>query len=171
MSESGSAKLYTRTLGGGCRRRSFFPIQLLFLNRSKRLLGLAPGHQLESYLRFLRPSRERSMTSRPYCPATSSAEAVTQVAHGMPPIPRTSSKPDEQAETTIERFLDSLTKLELPADVAAAAKSLQSMTSEQRRVFIKNVLDETDIQDRIAQSALILAGLPLSPFHAIGGKA
>ncbi len=164
MSESGSAKLYTPNIGEAAKPP---PVVLpypasLFLNRSKRLLGLAPGHQLESYLRFLAAVTRAQHDIQAALPEATppSAEAVTQaVAHGMPPIPRTSSKPDELAETTVERFLDSLTKLELPAEAATAAKSLQSMTSEQRRVFIKNVLDGTDIQDRIAQSALILAGL------------
>ena len=81
------------------------------------------------------------------------------VTHGMPPLSRTSFKPDELAETTLDRFLETLAKAELPAEAAAAVKTLQSMTSEQRHTVVKNVLNETIEQDRIAQHVLVLAGL------------
>lgn len=164
MSESGSAKHYTPNIGEAAKPP---PVVLpyppsLFLNRSKRFLSLAPGHQLESYLRFLAAVTRAQHDVQVSLPeaAPPSAETVAQaVAHGMPLIPRTSFKPDDHAETTIEHFLENLTKLELPAETAAAVKSLQSMSSEQRQVFIKSVLDETEPEDRIAQRALILAAL------------
>lgn len=164
MSESGSAKVYTPNIGEAAKPP---PVVLpypasLFLNRSKRFLALASGHQLEGYLRFLatvtRAQHDTQATLAEVVPPP--AEVVTKaVTHGMPPLSRTSFKPDELAETTLDRFLETLAKAELPAEAAAAVKTLQSMTSEQRHTVVKNVLNETIEQDRIAQHVLVLAGL------------
>jgi len=93
MSESGSAKHYTPNIGEAAKPP---PVVLpyppsLFLNRSKRFLSLAPGHQLESYLRFLAAVTRAQHDVQVSLPeaAPPSAETVAQaVAHGMPLIPR-----------------------------------------------------------------------------------
>lgn len=134
----------------------------VFLNRAKRLLALAPGHQLEQYLKFLasitRAQYDAQIGLAPV--ELPSAEQLAQSReHGMPPLSRASFAPDDVAIATLDRLLENLTSIQLPAEAAAALKSLQIMTRDDRRAALSKALAASEAQDGIAQRVLLLAAL------------
>ncbi len=134
----------------------------LFLNRSKRLLALAPGHQLEAYLRFLSAVTAAQHDVQAKLPEVvlPPVERISQaIQHGMPPLSRTTFKPDASTMTTVDRLLENLAHTQLPAEAAAAVQTLRSMTGEQQQNTLTDALNESAPQDSVAQRALGLAGL------------
>lgn len=164
MSETGFAKMHTANIGEEAKPPAAvlpYPASL-FLNRSKRLLALAPGHQLEPYLRFLSTitrAQHDVQAALPDAPIPPVEQIAQAVEHGMPPISRTTFKPDDSTQTTVDEFLENLSQTQLPAEATAAVRTLRSMTGEQRRTAIAHALNEAGSQDSVAQRALILAGL------------
>ena len=95
----------------------------LFHNRSARLTALAPGHELEPYLRFLAlliRTQHEIQTDLPR-PTLPPLERIGQaLAHGMPPISHALYEPDDTALGTVERFLARLATAELPSEIGRA---------------------------------------------------
>lgn len=136
----------------------------LFLNRSKRFLALAPGHQLEPYLTFLSSvTRAQNDAQAELAPIVlPSAEQLAQARqHGMPPLSRATVASEDAAVATLDRLLETLTEAELPAEAAAAVQSLQIMAREDRRAALSKVLSDGGSQDGVAQRVLLLAALQI----------
>lgn len=134
----------------------------LFLNRSRRLLALAPGHQLEPYLKLVAAvtGAQNDAQAGLGSAVLPSAERLAQAStHGMPPLSRADFSPDDVAVATLDRLLESLTGAELPAEAAAAVQSLQIMTGEDRRSALPRALAATESEDGVAQRVLLLAAL------------
>ncbi|HEX7072712.1 MAG TPA: formate dehydrogenase accessory protein FdhE [Hyphomicrobiaceae bacterium] len=164
MTETGSAKLHSVNIGEEAKPPAAvlpYPASL-FLNRSKRLLALAPGHQLEPYLRFLSVVTHAQHDIQAALPDASvpPPEQIAQaIEHGMPPISRFTLKPDDVSQTTVDHLLENLAQRQLSAEAAAAVQTWRSMTGEQRRAAMADAFSEADSQDSIAFRALVLAGL------------
>lgn len=121
MSDTGSATVQATTIG----EEAIPPVAVLpdpsslFLNRSKRLTALAPGHQLEPYLNFLAAVTRAQHEIQADLPAVvlPSDELIARsIEHGMPPLPRSSFQSDEVAQVTATCLFERLAGAELPTD-------------------------------------------------------
>lgn len=134
----------------------------LFLGRSKRFEALAPGNELEPYLRFLagvtRAQHDivQDLSRAALPPSHHIAQALE---HGMPPISRALFKPDETAQATIAKFLDRVASADMPAQTAAAVAALGAARPEERQRVAETVLEEPAPTDNLAQRSLVAAGL------------
>jgi FdhE protein len=134
----------------------------LFLARSKRLAALAPKHELEPYLRFLsiltRAQHEAGQDSPRV--ASPSIECIGQaLQHGMPPISRAAFEPDDVVQLTINRFLDRLVDVDVPAETAAALRVLHAASPDARHRMVSAVLEGVMRPDELAQHVIVAAGL------------
>src|SRR5262245_8254994 len=139
-------------------------IPTLFEIRSRRLAALAPGHRLEPYLRFL-----AEMTHAQYDVATAPdlppavlppADRIAQaLEHGMPPISRALCEPDAGAMATVERLLDRLTEVDVPAKTGAVIAGLRTAPPDERRRKAHEMLMDADPTEDLAQRTLLASGL------------
>src|SRR5262245_10063616 len=90
----------------------------LFQRRARRLAALAPGQQLEPYLRFLATVTQAQHDIGSNLPPAQlpAPDYIAQaLSHSMPPVSRALLEPDAVAMATIERLLDRLADADLPA--------------------------------------------------------
>jgi FdhE protein len=134
----------------------------LFLNRSKRLAALAPGHELAPYLTFLAGLTRAQHEIVPDLPPANlpSFQSIGQaLEHGMPPISRAAFEPDATVLLTIDRLLARLGQANVPAETAAAIQAVSVASAETRRAMVKAALDDATAIDELAQRVLVAAGL------------
>jgi FdhE protein len=134
----------------------------LFLGRSKRLVALTFGHDLAPYLTFLSGLTRAQHEVAQALPLASlpPPERIQQaLAHGMPPISRAGFDPDEVAQFTIDRLLERLEEMSVPAEAAAAIQAVRAASLEKRRGMIAAALEDVAPADQLAQRALVAAGL------------
>ncbi len=133
----------------------------LFLNRSKRLRALAPGHILEAYLNFAADVTEAQHAIQGALPAASlpPASQIRQALdHGIAPLSRTTLDPGDAGELTLRRLLESLSQFGLLEDAAGAIASLAAASGERLHQSMGGALKDAEA-DNIAERVLILAGL------------
>jgi len=134
----------------------------LFHNRSARLTALAPGHELNPYLRFLAlltRAQHAIQTDLPP-PTLPSFERISQaLAHGMPPISYALYEPDDTAMGTVVRFLARLASAELPSESAGAVQTLLAAPREELRKLASTVLKDVAPVSDVASRVLALAAL------------
>src|SRR5262249_50675499 len=144
----------------------------LFRTRSQRFEALAPGHELEPYLRFLAAvtrAQHATIAQLPQ-PALPPADHIRQaLAHGMPPLLRSLYDPDPAAMATMDRLLAELAGLGPPAETTAAIAGLRTASDEERRGRIVEALKDTDPGADLAQRVLIIAGLQVH-FARLAGR-
>ena len=136
----------------------------LFLNRSKRLAALAPGHELDALSDVprrpdARPARNRARPAAP--PALPSFQSIGQaLEHGMPPISRAPFEPDATALLTIDRLLDRLGQAPRAGrDGRRHPGSVASAPPEARRAMVAAALEDAAPMDDMAQRVLVAAAL------------
>ena len=115
----------------------------LFLNRSKRLRTLAPGHILEAYLNFVADVTEAQHTIQATLPAAvlPPASQIRQALDsGIPPLSRTTLDPGEAGELTLRRLLESLRQTGMPKEASAAIESLAMASGERLRQLMRGAL-------------------------------
>ncbi|MGA7324463.1 MAG: formate dehydrogenase accessory protein FdhE [Rhodomicrobium sp.] len=133
----------------------------LFLNRSRRLRAIAPGHILESYLKFVADVTEAQHAIQAELPeAALPAESQIEQAleHGMAPLSRSSLTPGDQEELTLRRLLESLRQKEMLQDAAAAIGSLAAASSKKLSQVLNGALKDLPT-DNIAGRVLAVAAL------------
>ena len=138
----------------------------LFLNRSKRLRTLAPGHILEAYLNFVADVTEAQHTIQATLPAAvlPPASQIRQALDsGIPPLSRTTLDPGEAGELTLRRLLESLRQTGMPKEASAAIESLAMASGERLRQLMRGALRDAPAEN-LAERVLILAGLQ-AVFH------
>jgi FdhE protein len=131
----------------------------LFEARSRRLAALAPGHRPEPYLLFLAEvahaqydvAAAASMPPAVLPPANHIAQALE---HGLPPISYAVIEPDAVAMAAIERLLDRLAGVAMPAEAAAAIASLRTAAPEDRRRLARETLMDAEILYQVNDAAL-----------------
>jgi FdhE protein len=135
----------------------------IFLNRSKRFAALAPKHELQPYLEFLaRLTRVQHDIQQGLSPASLPPfDRIGQaLEHGMPPLSRTLTEPDDLMQLTVERLLEQLEGGGPLAEATGkAASALRAVPPTQRRAMIAATLKDASPPDDIAQRTLLLAGL------------
>jgi FdhE protein len=138
-------------------------VSSLFATRAQRLAALAPGHELEPYLRFLSQVALAQYDIVPGLPAAAlppADEIGRALAHGMPPLHRTLYEPDAAAMAAIDGVLAHLAAAaDLPPAAAAAIASLRAATPGERRGRAVEALKDTDPGTDLARRALVMAGL------------
>src|SRR5215510_14206776 len=117
----------------------------LFQGRSRRLAALAPGHQLEPYLRFL-----AHLTQAQHNVATAAelprallppADRIARaLEHGMPPVASAIFEPDAGAMGAIDGLLDQVDATEVPAPTAAIIAALRSASPDERQEKARQAL-------------------------------
>jgi FdhE protein len=133
----------------------------LFLNRSKRLRTLAPGHILESYLNFAGDVTEAQHAIQATLPAAMlppAGEIQQALDHGMPPLSRAAFDPGEAGELTLRRLLENLRQAGMPKEADAAIESLAAASSEKLHQLMSGALKDAPVESA-AERVLILAGL------------
>jgi FdhE protein len=164
MAESGGPKPGLTTLGEEAKPPfAVLPDpSTLFLTRSKRLEALAPGHQLEPYLRFLSALTRAQHEILGDLPAVvlPPPDTIRQAhEHGMPPIARAQFEPQEAALAALDKLLERVAGGQHPAETAAAVQSLRSASLEQRRAALQDALRDAGPSTDVAQRTLVAAGL------------
>ncbi len=133
----------------------------LFLNRSKRLRTLAPGHILESYLNFagdVTEAQHAAQATLPVAILPADSEIQQALDRGIPPLSRLAFEPGEAGELTLRRLLESLRQTGMPEEAGSAIESLAAASSEKLRQLISGALKDAPVENA-AERVLILAGL------------
>jgi FdhE protein len=133
----------------------------LFLNRSKRLVALAPKHPLEEYLNFVAAvTRAQHDVQQDLPPASlpASDRVAQALQHGMPPLLRGQLDLHQAAAETVDKLLARLSESDLPAQATAAVRSLRAASGDDRRMALSGALEDALPGEQIAQRALLLAG-------------
>lgn len=130
--------------------------------RAARLRALAPGHQLEAYLRFLADLTDAQVRILPELPEPENpaADAVARARqHEMPPLDRNGFKPDAAFEATLERLLSLAASLEMPTQARDALDRLRGADADARDTMIRNVLADSIPIETLAEHVFVTAAL------------
>jgi FdhE protein len=133
----------------------------LFRVRSSRFAALASGHELEPYLQFLAGvtlAQHEIVADLPQAALPPFERIGQALEHGMPPVPRALSEPDDVAMATIDALLGRLADTQAPAQTAAAIAALRAVSPQERRGLASDALEDTGPED-VAQRVLVAAGL------------
>jgi FdhE protein len=136
----------------------------LFAGRARRLGALAPGHQLEPYLRFLAAITQAQhdiLADLPPAQLPPEDRLAQGLSHGMPPVSRTLHEPDAGTMATIARLLDRLAEAgaAVPPRAAATIAGLREASPDERRRLAHEALIDVEPAADLAQRALLAAGL------------
>src|SRR5262245_18377044 len=114
--------------------------------RVEQLRTLAPGHQLESYIRYLAGLTDvqlRVLSELPE-PEMPPADVIARAQeHAMPPLDRNGFKPDAAFHATLERLLALASALDMPARAREALDRLRAADAGARDAMIRNVLADS----------------------------
>lgn len=130
--------------------------------RAERLRELAPGHQLEGYLRFLADLTDVQLRILPQLPEPDMPVAETLARakeHAMPPLDRNGFKPDAAFDAVLERLLSASTALEMPTPARDALGRLKEADAEARGAMIANVLADSIPVEALAEHVFMAAAL------------
>lgn len=133
----------------------------LFLKRSQRFAALAPGHQLEAYLRFLAELTKAQHEIQAALPPVErpSADAMAKaLAHGMPAL-----APEHLASRAVPDIVRALvvavSALKVSPETAAALEALKTAAPDAMTVAVRDALDGRAAPDDVAQQILVMAAL------------
>lgn len=130
--------------------------------RAERLRALAPGHQLEGYLRFLADLTDTQLRILPDLPEPElpPAETIARAKqHEMPPLDRNSFKSDTAFDAVLERLLSAVTALDMPAQARDALGRLKEADTGARGIIIANVLADSIPVEALAEHVFMAAAL------------
>lgn len=130
--------------------------------RAARLRALAPGHQLEGYLRFLADLTDAQLRILPELPEPEmlSADVITRTReHAMPPLDRNGFKPDVAFDLMLERLLSLAVTLEMPVQAREALDRLRTADADARDAMIRNVLADSIPIENLAEHVFVAAAL------------
>lgn len=134
----------------------------VFLTRSERFAALAPGHDLEPYLRVLSQiarSQHDILKDLPD-PALPSPERLQLARENtMPPISTGQIVLDESADRTFEALLKALAAAELADTSRAAVETVEKAGPEARRLMMQAVILDEIPGDAIAEHVIAAAAV------------
>jgi FdhE protein len=134
----------------------------LFLARAERLNALAPGHELEPYLSFLAKlaTAQHEVAAALSPVSLPPADRVAQsLAHGMPPLSRTTIEPDDTMLAAVEQLVARFGAVTLPSETASAIVALRSALRSDGHRLVGSILKDVSPPQDLAQRVLVLAGL------------
>ena len=133
-----------------------------FARHARRFTALAPGHQLEPYLRFLAALSQAQHDCQEGLPPAvlpPATEIETAYAHGMPPISKGIIEPGETASLTLLRIAGLLQSSEMPEPARAALRGIMGKDDSGRRGMMRAVLMAEIPADEIAGHVLAAAAV------------
>jgi FdhE protein len=133
-----------------------------FARQAGRFAELAPGHQLEAYLRFLGALAQaqhdcQDGLSDAVLPPAAGIER--DYGHHMPPISIGLIAPDETASQTLLRIVGLLEDAEMPEPARAALRAVVATGDDGRRAMMRAVLTAEVPGDQIAGHVLAAAAV------------
>lgn len=134
----------------------------LFATRADRFRALAPGHDLEPYLRFLAglcdlQARIQDGLPEPDMP---SAEAMARALdHAMPPLDRNTFAADAAFDATLDRLLSGALTLDMPAAAREALDRLRGADASAQQIRVDNVLADSIPIEALAEHVFVAAAL------------
>lgn len=133
-----------------------------FKAHAQRFRKLAPGHELEGYLRFLgflSEAQHQCQDGLGEAVFPESALLETAYGRGMPPISIGAFEPDVAACETLGRIAAQVCDCDAPAATIASAKTVRAMPSDERARLMRNVLMAEIAADEVAQHVLAASAL------------
>jgi FdhE protein len=136
--------------------------ETLFAERAMRFRQLAPDHPLRGYLEFMAHMADCQAKILPDLPAVTlpaPAELDRALEFGMAPISR-STLPDEAgAFATLDALLAALKHVAMPDRAMASLDGVIAADEAERRVMIRNVLDDALPAEEIAEHVFVAAAM------------
>ncbi len=138
----------------------------LFADRAERLRVLAPGHALESYLRFVAEvaraqSDVKAARARLDAPPLPASDLALRVEHGMPPLSRHVIEADGAFHDGLDALLAALDLRDAPEAARAALGALRAASREDRLDLAVQVFEGAFPVERIAECVFVSAALQL----------
>lgn len=131
-----------------------------FSAHARRFAKLAPGHQLEAYLRFLSAlSQAQHDCQQDLPPAVLPEDVERAYQHGMPPLSVTGYEPDAAACLTLLRIAGMVDGADLPPPAQAAVSSIITGTDAERRAMMRAVVKAEIPSDQLAAHVLAAAAV------------
>ena len=134
----------------------------VFQRRAERFAVLAPGHQLEAYLRLLAEIAQvqHDIVDGLPPPVLPSAERLELArTNTMPPISAGHVELDEVADATFDALLKALVARDLAAAPRATLAKVSSASKDERRAMMRAVLLDEIPGDAIAEHVLAAAAV------------
>jgi FdhE protein len=134
----------------------------LFRRRSARLLALAPGHELEDYLRLLAELVQAQHDIQPTLPAPRLPDAAAverACGNGMPPLSLADIPAEDLAGRTLDALLADLAARDLPGPGAGVVQRLEAAPADLRREMMRTALDGAIPEELVAEHVLVIAAL------------
>lgn len=134
----------------------------IFLVRSERFAALAPGHELEPYLRLLSTitrAQNDILADLPEPVLPSSERLVLARENTMPPISTGQIALDETADETFDALLKKLAGADLAETSRAALETVEKAGRDGRRLIMQAVILDEIPGDAIAEHVLAAAAV------------
>jgi FdhE protein len=139
--------------------------QSLFGLRAMRFNALAPGHQLEPYLRFLAALSQAQdrLVGEADTPALPSPDELhRRAANAMPLVPREDLAEDEVAAACFTRLIALMDEVAMPELARAALSRAGAVDEEGRRVMFAAVLSDAVPAETVADHIFAAAALQVA---------
>ncbi len=136
--------------------------EMLFSGRAMRFRQLAADHPLRGYLEFMAAIADCQARILPDLPAVTLPDQTTldqAFEFGMAPIARQDAAIDETALMTLEALLQALRSVAMPDRAMASLEGVLSADEPERRVMIRNVLDDALPAEEIAEHVFVAAAM------------
>jgi len=137
----------------------------LFGLRAMRFTALAPGHQLEPYLRFLAAlsQAQDKLAGEIEAPALPEFdEQRRRAAHAMPPLPREELASDAATEAAFARLIELMEPVAMPELARAALTRIAAADTEARRAMFAAVLGDAVPVEAVAEHIFAAAALQVA---------
>lgn len=134
----------------------------VFAIRAQRFAALAPGHQLEGYLRLLAAVAQTQgaiLRGLPPLAGPDAAQLTRAREHAMPPIPIAGLALDAVADATFAALLDGLQSHPDAATAGDVLEAVRAAPTGERRAMMQAILDDAVPEDAIAAHVLAAAAL------------
>jgi len=134
----------------------------LFGLRAMRFAALAPGHQLEPYLRFLSAlsQAQDKLSSESEAPALPPLdEQRRRAAHAMPPVPREDLAEDAATDAALTRLIALMEPVEMPELARQALSRVAAANGEGRQAMFSAVIGDAIPVESVAEHIFAAAAL------------
>ncbi len=122
----------------------------LFTRHARRFMGLAVGHQLESYLLFLSRLSEAQHDCQLDLPAPFPAEVADMeraYAHGMPPIAK--FEPDDASDQILLAIVNQMRDAAMPDAARTALLSIGELDGNGRGAMMRAVVESDVLPENV----------------------
>jgi FdhE protein len=133
----------------------------VFLRRSQRLAGLAPGHTLEPYLAFaseVTAAQHKVQAKLPEVELPAADRIRQALDYGIPPLLRSGIEPGAAMDAALHGLLEAMRVRDMPQEAHSAIGSLDAASQDRRLEALRAALQDVPTEGA-AERVLILAAL------------